>query len=117
MSLTSWAKKVKLTPAQKDSVIHAKTVADSLKHARSGLAQAREGEGEGRLGQRQGKVLRSAVTRTWKQVAARVREHRAYGPGFRWLELDVPVGFAAPVAGQFVQLLLDFPSPVLLPAR
>jgi hypothetical protein len=35
MSLTSWAKKVKLTPAQKDSVIRAKTVADSLKHARS----------------------------------------------------------------------------------
>ena len=57
----------------------------------------------------------AAVTRTWKQVAVRVREHRAYGPGFRWLELDVPAGFAAPVAGQFVQLLLDFPSPVLLP--
>jgi len=35
MSLTSWAKKVKLTPAQKDSVIRAKASADSLKHARS----------------------------------------------------------------------------------
>jgi hypothetical protein len=35
MSLTSWAKKVKLTPAQKDSVIRAKAFADSLKHARS----------------------------------------------------------------------------------
>jgi len=35
MSLTSWAKKVKLTPAQKDSVIRAKALADSLKHARS----------------------------------------------------------------------------------
>jgi tetratricopeptide (TPR) repeat protein len=35
MSLTSWAKKVKLTPAQKDSVIRAKVLADSLKHARS----------------------------------------------------------------------------------
>ena len=57
----------------------------------------------------------TATTRTWKQVAARVRENRAYGPGFRWLELDVPAGFTAPVAGQFVQLLLDFPSPVLLP--
>jgi len=56
-----------------------------------------------------------AAVRTWKQVVAHVREHRAYGPGFRWLELDVPAGFAAPVAGQFVQLLLDFPSPVLLP--
>jgi hypothetical protein len=57
------------------------------------------------------------VTRTWKLVAARVREHRVYGPGFRWLELDVPVGFTAPVAGQFVQLLLDFPRPCCCPAR
>ena len=57
----------------------------------------------------------AVAARAWKQVAARVREHRAYGPGFRWLELEVPVGFAEPVAGQFVQLLLDFPSPVLLP--
>ena len=57
----------------------------------------------------------AAPTLTWKQVAARVRVHRAYGPGFRWLELEVPPGFAPPVAGQFVQLLLDFPSPVLLP--
>ncbi len=57
----------------------------------------------------------AAPLRTWKQVAARVREHRAHGPDFRWLELDMPPGFTAPVAGQFVQLLLDFPSPVLLP--
>ena len=57
----------------------------------------------------------TATTRTWRQVAARVRENRAYGTGFRWLELDVPPGFTAPVAGQFVQLLIDFPSPVLLP--
>jgi len=48
-------------------------------------------------------------------VRARVVSQRAYGAGFRWLELELPAGFAAPVAGQFVQLLLDFPSPVLLP--
>ena len=44
-----------------------------------------------------------------------MREQRDYGEGFRWLELDVPADFAAPVPGQFVQLLLDPPSPVLLP--
>jgi dihydroorotate dehydrogenase electron transfer subunit len=53
--------------------------------------------------------------RTWRQVAARVHAQREYGPGFRWLELEVPGSFTAPVAGQFVQLLLDPPSPVLLP--
>ncbi len=57
----------------------------------------------------------TTATRTWRQVEARVRVHREYGAGFHWLELDVPSGFVAPVAGQFVQLLLDFPSPVLLP--
>jgi dihydroorotate dehydrogenase electron transfer subunit len=44
-----------------------------------------------------------------------VRAQREYGAGFRWLELELPAGFVAPVPGQFVQLLLDFPSPVLLP--
>ena len=58
---------------------------------------------------------RVGAPRTWRQVAARVRTQRAYGPGFRWLELEVPAAFSAPQAGQFVQLLLDFPSPVLLP--
>ena len=57
----------------------------------------------------------STPQRTWRQVAAKVRAHREYGAGFHWLDLEVPTGFAAPVAGQFVQLLLDFPSPVLLP--
>lgn len=57
----------------------------------------------------------TAPARTWRQVPARVREQREYGAGFRWLALDVPAGFERPVAGQFVQLLLDFPSPVLLP--
>ena len=55
------------------------------------------------------------ATRTWRQVPARVRSQRAYGSGFRWLELEVPNAFTPPTAGQFVQLLLDFPSPVLLP--
>ena len=54
-------------------------------------------------------------TRTWRQVTARVREQREYGPGFRWLELEMPPEFETPVAGQFVQLLLEPPSPVLLP--
>lgn len=57
----------------------------------------------------------AVTTRTWRQVSARVRVQREYGAGFRWLEIEVPAGFTAPVAGQFVQLLLDFPSPVLLP--
>ena len=62
-----------------------------------------------------GVLTRGTTTRIWRQVAARVRAQREYGSGFRWLELDVPEDFAPPVAGQFVQLLLDFPSPVLLP--
>jgi dihydroorotate dehydrogenase electron transfer subunit len=57
----------------------------------------------------------TTALRTWRQVAARVHDHREYDAGFHWLELDVPDGFEPPVAGQFVQLLLDFPSPVLLP--
>lgn len=57
----------------------------------------------------------AAPKRSWKQVEARVHSQREYGEGFRWLEIEVPAGFVAPVAGQFVQLLLDFPSPVLLP--
>jgi dihydroorotate dehydrogenase electron transfer subunit len=62
-----------------------------------------------------GRAAPADAKRTWRQVAARVRTHRAYGPGFRWLELEVPAAFTPPAAGQFVQLLLDFPSPVLLP--
>lgn len=57
----------------------------------------------------------SPATRIWRQVSARVRVQREYGAGFRWLELDMPAGFVAPVAGQFVQFLLEPPSPVLLP--
>lgn len=56
-----------------------------------------------------------AAARTWRQSEARVRVQRDYGGGFRWLEVDVPAEFETPVAGQFVQLLLAPPSPVLLP--
>lgn len=51
----------------------------------------------------------------WSQVRARVRSQRDYGPDHRWLDLEVPPEFRAPVAGQFMQLLLLPPSPVLLP--
>ena len=57
----------------------------------------------------------AAPRRTWRQVQARVRTHEDQGAGFRWLELEMPPGFVAPVAGQFAQLLLEPPSPVLLP--
>lgn len=59
--------------------------------------------------------MSALLTRTWRQVAARIREQREYAAGFRWLELEMPPEFETPVAGQFVQLLLDPPSPVLLP--
>ena len=51
----------------------------------------------------------------WRQVRARVVRHEDYGAAHRWLDLEMPPGFARPVAGQFVQLLLEAPSPVLLP--
>lgn len=59
--------------------------------------------------------MSAATLRAWRQCEARVRVQRDYGGGFRWLELDVPADFETPVAGQFVQLLLEPPSPVLLP--
>ncbi len=59
--------------------------------------------------------MSAATVRTWRQSDARVREQRDYGGGFRWLELDLPPDFETPVAGQFVQLLLTPPAPVLLP--
>jgi dihydroorotate dehydrogenase electron transfer subunit len=51
----------------------------------------------------------------WRQVRADVVRQRDAGAGHRWLELQMPRGFPAPVAGQFVQLLLESPSPVFLP--
>lgn len=59
--------------------------------------------------------MAAPTVRTWQQAEARVRAQRDYGGGFRWLELDLPPVVATPVAGQFVQLLLAPPSPVLLP--
>ena len=51
----------------------------------------------------------------WRQSSAVVAGQREYGAGLRWLELDLPADFETPVAGQFVQLQLASPSPVLLP--
>ena len=51
----------------------------------------------------------------WRQTTARVFAHADYGAGHRWLELELAGDFPAPSAGQFVQLLLEPPSPVLLP--
>jgi dihydroorotate dehydrogenase electron transfer subunit len=51
----------------------------------------------------------------WRQSSAVVAGQRDYGAGLRWLDLDLPADFATPVAGQFVQLQLVPPSPVLLP--
>lgn len=57
----------------------------------------------------------TAPAPSWRQKRARVVEQRDYGAGHRWLELEVPFDFASPLPGQFVQLLLAPPSPVLLP--
>ncbi|TMQ67742.1 MAG: dihydroorotate dehydrogenase electron transfer subunit [Candidatus Eisenbacteria bacterium] len=51
----------------------------------------------------------------WRQVTARVARHQDYGAGHRWLDLVLPAVAPRPLAGQFVQLLLEAPSPVLLP--
>jgi len=51
----------------------------------------------------------------WRQAEARVTLHRDAGAGHRWLELAMPRAFPLPGAGQFVQLLLEAPAPVLLP--
>jgi dihydroorotate dehydrogenase electron transfer subunit len=51
----------------------------------------------------------------WRQTRSRIVRHEDYGAGHRWLELEVESGFPEPRAGQFVQLLLEEPSPVLLP--
>jgi dihydroorotate dehydrogenase electron transfer subunit len=51
----------------------------------------------------------------WTQVRGHVAAHIDYGAGHRWLSIEVPEGFDAPEPGQFVQLLLAPPTPVLLP--
>src|SRR6185369_5946083 len=54
-------------------------------------------------------------TPAWRQAGARVVSHRDYGSGHRWLEVEVPLDFGRPSPGQFVQILLRSPAPVLLP--
>ena len=56
-----------------------------------------------------------AAATGWSQARARVVRQRPYGEGHLWLELELPARFGLPQAGQFVQLLLIPPSPVLLP--
>jgi dihydroorotate dehydrogenase electron transfer subunit len=55
------------------------------------------------------------VLQRWTQVTASVAAHADYGGEHRWLDLEVPDAFDAPEPGQFVQLLLEPPTPVLLP--
>jgi dihydroorotate dehydrogenase electron transfer subunit len=59
--------------------------------------------------------MSGASAPAWQQVEARVILQRDCGAGHRWLELALPAGFGMPEPGQFVQLLLAAPSPVLLP--
>jgi dihydroorotate dehydrogenase electron transfer subunit len=58
---------------------------------------------------------RATLAASWRQVRAHVVSQRDYGAGHRWLELETSPGFATPSPGQFVQLLLVAPAPVLLP--
>ena len=51
----------------------------------------------------------------WRQVTGVVARHGDYGAGHRWLDLELPAVAPRPTPGQFVQLLLESPSPVLLP--
>ena len=62
-----------------------------------------------------GAALPTTYRPDWRQVVARVRRQVDYGAGHRWLDLELPAGFRRPIPGQFVQLLLQAPSPVLLP--
>ena len=52
---------------------------------------------------------------SWTQVTGRVARHRDYGADHLWLDVEVPRSFGRPVPGQFVQILLRAPAPVLLP--
>jgi dihydroorotate dehydrogenase electron transfer subunit len=60
-------------------------------------------------------VRAPALAPRWQQIRSTVARHLDYGADHRWLDLDVPAPFAAPAAGQFVELLLAAPSPVVLP--
>ena len=58
---------------------------------------------------------RAAPLAAWRQAIGTVVRHEDYGAGHRWLDLAIDDPFDTPVAGQFVQLLLMAPAPVLLP--
>jgi len=52
----------------------------------------------------------------WIQVTGTILGQRDYGAGHRWLDVALPAGTPAPVAGQFMQILLPpVSSAVLLP--
>ncbi len=51
----------------------------------------------------------------WRQSPARVVRQLDYGAGHFWLDLEIDQDWETPEPGQFVQLLLPLPSPVLLP--
>jgi dihydroorotate dehydrogenase electron transfer subunit len=57
----------------------------------------------------------TAVLEHWTQLPGRVLRHEDQGAGHRWLEIHLPAEFPSPEPGQFVQILLANPSPVLLP--
>ena len=61
------------------------------------------------------RVSKPAPSTRWRQARATVARQLDYGAGHLWLDLDLPGSFEAPVPGQFVELLLAPPSPVLLP--
>ncbi len=61
------------------------------------------------------RVSKAADPALWRQARATVARHLDYGAGHRWLDLDVPRPFEPPLPGQFVELLIAPPSPVLLP--
>ncbi|HVP15104.1 MAG TPA: hypothetical protein VMS88_06145 [Terriglobales bacterium] len=51
----------------------------------------------------------------WRQSKSRVLAQADAGAGHHWLDLEIEPPFELPRPGQFVQLLLRGPSPVLLP--
>ncbi|HTO91456.1 MAG TPA: dihydroorotate dehydrogenase electron transfer subunit [Candidatus Sulfotelmatobacter sp.] len=57
----------------------------------------------------------SLALERWTQMPGRVLRHEERGAGHRWLELHLSADFPSPEPGQFVQILLENPSPVLLP--
>jgi dihydroorotate dehydrogenase electron transfer subunit len=61
-------------------------------------------------------AMTTAAPAPWIQTRATIAGQRDYGAGHRWLDIAVPEGTPAPVAGQFMQILLPpVSSAVLLP--